>query len=102
MTAEPASPPAIRAARRQRRRRDLLEDLGIAIIVTIVAVILTAGLGVLALIEIPVGAAVIGSFLIERRRLNQRRLRAGRLRSQRTPTYGHRLTSDEFAGARRS
>ena len=112
MPAEPALTPAIHAARRERRRReqhfrrrrrDLLEDFGVAIIVTIVALILTAGLGVLALIEIPVGAAVIASFLIERRRLNQRRLGAGRERSQDPPTYGRvPRTGDEFAGARRS
>jgi hypothetical protein len=70
-----ASLPADRAARVERRRRelqlrrrrrDLLEDAVIALLVTIVALIWTAGLGVIAIIAVPVAAAVIGSFLAER------------------------------------
>jgi hypothetical protein len=57
----------------RRRRRDLLEDVGIAIVLMIVALIWAAGLAVIALIEIPIGAAVIGSLVLERRRRKQRR-----------------------------
>jgi hypothetical protein len=76
-----ATPPA-KAARLERRRReqhlrrrrrDLLEDVGMAIVLMIVALICTGGLGVIALIEIPVGAAVIASLVLERRRLKSRR-----------------------------
>jgi Flp pilus assembly protein TadB len=70
-----ASVPADRAARAERRRReqhlrrrrrDLLEDVVIAIVLTIVALIWTAGLGVIAIVAVPVACAVIGSFLVER------------------------------------
>jgi hypothetical protein len=44
-----------------------------AIVLMIVALICTGGLGVIALIEIPVGAAVIASLVLERRRLKSRR-----------------------------
>jgi hypothetical protein len=57
----------------RRRRRDLLEDFGIAVVLMIVALTWTAGLGVIALIEIPVGAAVIGSLVLERRWRKRRR-----------------------------
>jgi uncharacterized membrane protein len=63
---------AARAERRRRerhfarRRRDLLEDVALALLLTIFALILTAGLGVIALIEIPVAGAAIGSVVLER------------------------------------
>jgi hypothetical protein len=57
----------------RRRRRDLLEDVGIAIVLMVVALIWSAGLGMIALIEIPVGGAVIGSLVVERRLLKRRR-----------------------------
>jgi hypothetical protein len=60
----------------RRRRRDLLEDCGAALVLMIFAIILTPGLGMLALLEIPVGLAVIGSVVWERRR-RKRRLEAG-------------------------
>jgi hypothetical protein len=71
----PADPAArARRAERQRRerhlrrlRRDLLEDVAMAIGLMIVILSVTAGLGVVALLEIPVGAAVLASFLVERR-----------------------------------
>jgi Flp pilus assembly protein TadB len=51
-----------------RRRRDLLEDVVAAIVLTIVAITLTAGLGVIALIEVPVVLALVISYLRDRRR----------------------------------
>jgi Flp pilus assembly protein TadB len=51
-----------------RRRRDLLEDAVAAIVLTIVAVTLTAGLGVIALIEVPVVLALVISYVRDRRR----------------------------------
>ena len=44
-----------------------------AVVLVLVALTWTAGLGVIALIEIPVGAAVIGSLALERRWLKRRR-----------------------------
>jgi Na+-translocating ferredoxin:NAD+ oxidoreductase RnfD subunit len=57
----------------RRRRRDLLEDVAIAILLTIVALIWTAGLGVIALIAVPIAGALIGSFLVERALRKRRR-----------------------------
>jgi hypothetical protein len=56
----------------RRRRRDPLEDVALGLLLTIIALILTAGLGVIALIEIPVAGAVIGSFVLERRARKRR------------------------------
>ncbi|HEY8626158.1 MAG TPA: hypothetical protein VIL82_09130 [Solirubrobacteraceae bacterium] len=50
----------------RRRRRDLLEDTGLALLLTIALVTVTAGLGVLALIEVPVTTALIAWLLAER------------------------------------
>jgi hypothetical protein len=63
---------AVRAQRRRRQqhlrrlRRDLLEDAGLGFLLMVVTLIMTAGLGVIAIIEFPVMAIVIGSFLAER------------------------------------
>ena len=57
-----------------RRRRDLLEDCVVAAVLAILIVSVTAGLGVVALMEIPLGAALIGSFVAERV-IRRRRLR---------------------------
>jgi hypothetical protein len=71
---EPARDHATRLERRRRTRRlqqlrrDLLVDLVAALALTIFVLIVTAGLGVVALLEIPVAGLVIGSFLVERRR----------------------------------
>ncbi len=62
-----------RQAHLRRRRRDLLEDVALALLLTIVALVMTAGLGVIALIEIPVAGAVSGSFVLERRARKRRR-----------------------------
>lgn len=69
---EQPSRAALERRRRQRllarRRRDLLEDSAAAIVLTIVAVTLTAGLGVIALIEVPVVLALVFSYVRDRRR----------------------------------
>jgi hypothetical protein len=51
----------------RRRRRDLLADAALAIVLMVLALILTPGLGVLAIIEILVALALIGTMLGERR-----------------------------------
>lgn len=58
----------------RRRRRDLLEDTGLALLLTVTLLSVTAGLGVLALIELPIAAALIGSGFT-RRAVRKRRLR---------------------------
>jgi hypothetical protein len=77
----PSSSPAARAARTERRRRqrhirqlrrDMLVDVSLAILLTVAAISVTAGLGVIAIIELPVACAVIGSFLVERVVRNRR------------------------------
>lgn len=71
-----------RAQHFQRRRRDLLQDTALASALTIALVSATAGLGVLALIEMPVAAALIASLLIERairKRRTPNHRRAGRV-----------------------
>jgi hypothetical protein len=59
----------------RRRRRDLLEDTAIALLLAIILVSVTAGLGVLALLELPVVVALIGSGM-SGRVLGARRARA--------------------------
>jgi hypothetical protein len=51
----------------RRRRRDLLGDTALAILLLVLALILTPGLGVLAMIEIPVALALVGTVVGERR-----------------------------------
>jgi hypothetical protein len=77
----------------RRRRRDLIVDAALAIVLMVLALILTPGLGVLAIIEIPVALALIGTVLAERRIRKRERAtsrtttRAGRTRAvQRTHT----------------
>jgi hypothetical protein len=55
-----------------RRRRDLLEDAAAALLVTLLAITLTAGLGVVVLIEVPVALALVSSCLVDRRRHRRR------------------------------
>jgi hypothetical protein len=75
-----------RAARRRRQRhvrllrRDLLADVVAAVVLTILMLSVTAGLGALALAEIPVAGAVIGSFVLERRRRTRRQVATHRAR----------------------
>jgi uncharacterized protein YjiS (DUF1127 family) len=68
-----AGRPARIEQRRRRRhlqqlRRDALVDFIAAFALMIVVLIATAGLGVVALLEIPVALAVIASVVAERRR----------------------------------
>lgn len=83
----PAAPYAVdrsavarRAERRRRerhfrrRRRDLLEDATAALVVAILLLTVTSGLGVLALLEIPLAAILIGSSVLERRARRRRSL----------------------------
>ena len=51
----------------RRRRRDLLGDAVLAVVLVVLALILTPGLGVLAVIEIPVALALAGTVVGERR-----------------------------------
>lgn len=66
----PLTPATIERRRRElhlrRRRRDLLEDFAAAILLMTVALVLTAGLGVIALLDIGVAAVLIGSVVVER------------------------------------
>jgi hypothetical protein len=80
------------AAERRRRarhyrllRRDLVEDLGAGLLLSVLLFLFTAGLGVLALIEIPLVGALIAAGVIDRRRRRQRaqRIAADRRRRHR-------------------
>ena len=79
---EEPSRAALERRRRQRllarRRRDLLEDCVAAIVLTIVAITLTAGLGVIALMEVPVVLALVVSYVRDRRRRRSGPERRGR------------------------
>jgi hypothetical protein len=79
---EQPSRAALERRRRQRllarRRRDLLEDGVAAIVLTFVAITLTAGLGVIALIELPVVLALVISYVRDRRRRRSGVERRGR------------------------
>jgi hypothetical protein len=66
-----------RERQRRRLRRDLLEDFGLGLLLTLTALIMTAGLGVLALLEVPVIGAVIVSFGLEQRQRRARSATAG-------------------------
>jgi Flp pilus assembly protein TadB len=55
-----------------RRRRDLLEDVGVAFVLTLILITATAGLGVIALLELPLSAALVASVLIPRVRRRRR------------------------------
>jgi hypothetical protein len=77
-----APPPARRRVsperrRRERhyrlRRRDLLVDAGLAFALTIALISITAGLGVLALLELPIAAGLIASLVAERAARRRRR-----------------------------
>jgi hypothetical protein len=81
-SARPAADPArrARAAERRRRerhfrhrRRDLLQDTGVALAITILLIAATAGLGVLALLMIPLAGGLIGSSVGGRVRRRRRR-----------------------------
>jgi 4-hydroxybenzoate polyprenyltransferase len=65
-----------------RRRRDLLEDMGLAVVFSLILITLTAGLGVIALLELPVSAALVASVLIPR--IRRRRRNRGPVRPRKT------------------
>jgi hypothetical protein len=48
------------------RRRDLLEDFAASVVLMTVALLFTAGLGVIALLDLAVAALLIGSVVVER------------------------------------
>jgi hypothetical protein len=86
----PSRPAAVLATERRRRerhyrlrRRDLLEDVGAGLLVTVLLLMLTAGLGVLALLDLVLLGLLVADRVLERRR----RRRAGRdaLRQRREP-----------------
>jgi Flp pilus assembly protein TadB len=74
---------AIRLERRRRvmhfrrRRRDVLEDCAGALVLMIFAIIVTPGLGMLAILAVPVALVLVGTVVAERR-LRRRRLEARR------------------------
>ncbi len=55
-----------RELRFRRRRLDLLQDLGLAVVATIVLITLTAGLGVLLLLVIAAGGVRVASVVVPR------------------------------------
>jgi Flp pilus assembly protein TadB len=75
----------------QQLRRDLLVDAGLALILTVLVLSATAGLGVVALLEVPLGAGVLLSFLLERRARRRsrstRRYRSPRPYTNRRPRH---------------
>lgn len=71
----PSRAPGARATERRRReqhyrlrRRDLLEDFGAGLLVTVLLIMLTAGLGVLALLDLALLGLLTASGVVERRR----------------------------------
>jgi Flp pilus assembly protein TadB len=60
------------------RRRDLLQDSGLALAITIVLIAETAGLGVLALLIVALAGGLIGSTVAGRVRRRRGRSRPGR------------------------
>lgn len=74
----PSRRPRATADRRRRerhyrlRRRDLVQDLGAGLLVAVLLFMLTAGLGVLALIDFALIGLLIGSGVIGRRRRRRR------------------------------
>jgi hypothetical protein len=58
-----------------RRRRDLLEDTALALLVTVVLLTVTAGLGVIALLEIPMAITLFATILIPRVRRHRQGVR---------------------------
>lgn len=77
-TAADAAARAAAAERRRRRRhfarrrRDLVTDATAGLILAIVLILVTAGLGVLALLLVPLVAGLLAATVIERRRATHR------------------------------
>jgi hypothetical protein len=90
------SPRAVSAQRRRRqrhfarRRRDLIQDASAALVIAVFLISVTAGLGVLALLEIPLVGALIASLIAERviarRRAAPPSRRAGRSSRRTAPS----------------
>ncbi|HWD65112.1 MAG TPA: hypothetical protein VG405_08040 [Solirubrobacteraceae bacterium] len=59
----------------RRRRLDLLQDAGLALILAVFVLTATAGLAVVALLAAPVGVALAASLIVERRRRRRTDLR---------------------------
>jgi hypothetical protein len=74
-----ARPPRADRLRRmqliRRRRRDLLEDTALAAVLALFLLIVTAGLGVVAILEIPalilIGGSLVAERIIRRRRAQE-------------------------------
>ncbi len=82
----PSAPQGERRRRAQhfrRRRRDLLVDATLALILTIVLLSLTAGLGILMLVVVPMAAGLIVHRIIQRRRARREAPRGRRSRGAR-------------------
>jgi len=86
----PSRPSGVLATERRRRerhyrlrRRDLLEDVGAGLLVTVLLLMLTAGLGVLALLDLALLALLVASGVVERRR--RRHARRNALQQRREP-----------------
>lgn len=62
----------------RRRRRDLLFDCGIAVVLTVGLMIAAPGLGVVAIVDVAIAVALLASVIIEQR------LRAARRRKRRS------------------
>lgn len=75
-----------------RRRRDLIEDAGVALVVAIVLISVTAGLGVLALLMILLAGLIAGSVLAPRIAA-RRRVALGRRGTGRRGSSGERADS---------
>ena len=62
----------------RRRRRDLLFDCGIAVVLTVGLMIATPGLGVVAIVDVAIAVALLASVIVELRlRATRRRRRRG-------------------------
>jgi hypothetical protein len=86
-SSRPSGVPATERRRRERhyrlRRRDLLEDVGAGLLLTVLLLMLTAGLGVLALLDVALVALLVASGVFERR--GRRQARRNALRHRREP-----------------
>ncbi len=67
-----------RARHYQLRRRDLVEDLAAGLLLAIMLFVVTAGLGIVALLEFPLVAMLLAPSVIARRRRGRSRARAKR------------------------
>jgi hypothetical protein len=59
------------------RRRDLVLDIAMAFVVTVILISMTAGLGVLLLLELPIAGVLAASLIVERVRRRRRNSRRG-------------------------